>query len=149
MKNYIKLNNLKNLTEIDKDQARLIRVAGGKASQAKRKQKKEIKEQLELAVEVYGDLKAKDLKAKGHTIKSEIVKKVGVLGFELFEMLRDKTTDKRTKLSIISEILDRTEGKAVQKSSIDLNKFESLSDEDSEIIQAAVKKEAIKIIEVN
>lgn len=106
------LISLKNRTT--KEQ-REIAKKGGKKSVQVRREKKELKERLSLAVDILTDkLKTQALK-NGDKALADQIEEVGADVFNLMDIATSKKVKSETRLRALSEMMDRTYGKAVQK----------------------------------
>jgi len=128
-----------------KEQQEIAR-AGGKKSGEARRAKRDLKERLKLGLEIFTEMKAKALKAEGDIEKANVVKELGIETFILLN-IANSSLDEKSKLSAVNAIMDRTEGKPVQKSILDANINESreLSDKEKDLINRQIKKEAKKL----
>lgn len=103
-------------TERTLEEQRKIAKMGGIASGKARAKKKNLKEALALALEIMTEKtlkEAKEKKASPETI--QMLKESGLIPYKLLEMLTSKKIKSETKLRVMQEIMDRTEGKALQK----------------------------------
>jgi hypothetical protein len=130
-----------------KEKQKEIAKMGGIKSGEVRKRKKELKERFKLGLEIFTELKARDLKLNGNEEAAKIVKEIGLETFTFLDILQDEKNSPQIKLQAINDILDRVEGKATQKSVIDasVNGERELSPKEIELIKRQLEKEAKKL----
>jgi hypothetical protein len=124
-----------------------IASAGGKKSGEVRRKKKDLKERFKIALEFMTKEKADALKKAGQIEKAELVKEIGLEVYSMLEIANGALTDEKTSLAAWNDIMDRTEGKPVQKNILDATVSETheLSDREKELINRQIQKEAKKI----
>lgn len=130
-----------------KEKQKEIAKMGGIKSGESRKRKKELKERFKLGLEIFTELKARELKLNGNEEAAKIVKEIGLETFTFLDILQDEKNGPQIKLQAINDILDRVEGKATQKSVIDasVNTERELSPKEIELIKRQLEKEAKKL----
>ncbi len=130
-----------------KEKQKEIAKMGGIKSGESRKRKKELKERFKLGLEIFTELKARELKLNGNEEAAKIVKEIGLETFTFLDILQDEKNSPQIKLQAINDILDRVEGKATQKSVIDasVNGERELSPKEIELIKRQLEKEAKKL----
>jgi hypothetical protein len=130
-----------------KEEVKRISSNGGIKSGEVRKRKKELKERFKLGLEIFTELKARELKLNGNEEAAKIVKEIGLETFTFLDILQDEKNSPQIKLQAINDILDRVEGKATQKSVIDasVNGERELSPKEIELIKRQLEKEAKKL----
>ena len=130
-----------------KEEVKAIASRGGIKSGVARKKKKELKERFKLGLEIFTELKARELKLNGNEEAAKIVKEIGLETFTFLDILQDEKNSPQIKLQAINDILDRVEGKATQKSVIDasVNVERELSPKEIELIKRQLEKEAKKL----
>ena len=130
-----------------KEEVKAIARRGGIKSGVARKKKKELKERFKLGLEIFTELKARELKLNGNEEAAKIVKEIGLETFTFLDILQDEKNSPQIKLQAINDILDRVEGKATQKSVIDasVNGERELSPKEIELIKRQLEKEAKKL----
>jgi hypothetical protein len=130
-----------------KEEVKAIASRGGIKSGVARKKKKELKERFKLGLEIFTELKARELKLNGNEEAAKIVKEIGLETFTFLDILQDEKNSPQIKLQAINDILDRVEGKATQKSVIDasVNGERELSPKEIELIKRQLEKEAKKL----
>lgn len=130
-----------------KEEVKRISSNGGIKSGVARKKKKELKERFKLGLEIFTELKARELKLNGNEEAAKIVKEIGLETFTFLDILQDEKNSPQIKLQAINDILDRVEGKATQKSVIDasVNGERELSPKEIELIKRQLEKEAKKL----
>jgi len=128
------------------DQYRIKQMGGIKSGEVRRK-KRDLKERFKLGLEIFTELKARELKINGNEEAAKIVKEIGVETFTFLDILQDDKNSPQIKLQAINDILDRVEGKATQKSVIDasVNAERELSPKEIELIKRQLEKEAKKL----
>lgn len=142
------LTGMKNLKPFKKgeERAREMGSKGGKKYGELSKKKKDLKERLKIGLEIFTEMKAKKLKELGNDEGAKIVKEIGIETYTLLDIVSDEKNNSQVKLSAINDILDRTEGKPIQKSILDANITEKeLSEKEQELIDRHLKKEAEKL----
>lgn len=102
--------NLKPLTERSKEEAKKIRVEGGKARVKQRKERKALKERLELMLEIVKDKQKKELPPEAQ----EELEGVGADVYAIMQILFSKKTKTETKLNALDRVWDRIHGKTRQ-----------------------------------
>lgn len=108
--------------ELSNEEAKRRGSMGGKRSVEVKKEKKNIKQGLEIVLGILTDETLKEAKEKGSKDGSiEMLQEGGYLSYKLAKMLTDKSVKHETELKIIQEIIDRVEGKA--------NQFVSITDD--------------------
>jgi len=129
------------------EQQKKIAKMGGIKSGESRKKKKELKEKFKLGLEIFTELKARELKKDGKEEAAKIVKEIGLETFTFLDILQDEKSSPQIKLQAINDVLDRVEGKATQKSVIDasVNAERELSPKEIELIKRQLEKEAKKL----
>ncbi len=139
------VKNLKPFNSLTEEEVRKIASNGGKKSVEARRKKKNLKERFKIGLEIFSEMKAKRLKELGDDEGAEIVKEIGIEIYTLLNIVSEEKNS-QTKISAINDILDRTEGKPVQKNVLDANITEKeLSDEEQKLIDRHLKKEAQKL----
>jgi hypothetical protein len=135
------------LNKRTKEKQKEIAKMGGIKSGESRKRKKELKERFKLGLEIFTELKARELKLNGNEEAAKIVKEIGLETFTFLDILQDEKNSPQIKLQAINDILDRVEGKATQKSVIDasVNVERELSPKEIELIKRQLEKEAKKL----
>ena len=130
-----------------KEKQKEIAKMGGIKSGVARKKKKELKERFKLGLEIFTELKARELKLNGNEEAAKIVKEIGLETFTFLDILQDEKNSPQIKLQAINDILDRVEGKATQKSVIDasVNGERELSPKEIDLIKRQLEKEAKKL----
>lgn len=99
------------VTQRTKEEAQELGRMGGKASGKVRKQKKELKERIMLAFEIY----TKKLKEKATTADDkQIIDEMGADVFQIMSIAYDIKTKKETRLKALDMLWDRTVGKPQQ-----------------------------------
>jgi hypothetical protein len=137
------IKNLKPFNTLTEKEQRKMASNGGKKSGEVRKKKKDLKERLKLGLEIFTEMKANKLKELGNDEGAKIVKEIGIETYTLLDIVSDEKNNSQVKLSAINDILDRTEGKPIQKSILDANITEKeLSEKEQELIDRHLKKEA-------
>jgi len=128
------------------DQYRIKQMGGIKSGEVRRK-KRDLKERFKLGLEIFTELKARELKLNGNEEAAKIVKEIGLETFTFLDILQDEKNSPQIKLQAINDILDRVEGKATQKSVIDasVNGERELSPKEIELIKRQLEKEAKKL----
>jgi hypothetical protein len=128
------------------DQYRIKQMGGIKSGEVRRK-KRDLKERFKLGLEIFTELKARELKINGNEEAAKIVKEIGLETFTFLDILQDDKNSPQIKLQAINDILDRVEGKATQKSVIDasVNAERELSPKEIELIKRQLEKEAKKL----
>ena len=128
------------------DQYRIKQMGGIKSGEVRRK-KRDLKERFKLGLEIFTELKARELKINGNEEAAKIVKEIGLETFTFLDILQDEKNSPQIKLQAINDILDRVEGKATQKSVIDasVNAERELSPKEIELIKRQLEKEAKKL----
>ena len=96
------------------EEARKKGRAGGLKSAKARRKKKELKEKLNFVLDFHADRTKQDDQSLSEDIKN-IIGESGLIAYELVNLVMDKNNGEATRLNAIKEILDRTEGKVVQK----------------------------------
>ena len=138
--------NLIPVTERSKEEARAMAVRGGYKSGEVRKKKKELKQRLMLGLEIFTEIKAKQLKKQGHPEAAKIIKEIGIDSYTLLDIISDDKTSAQVKLTAVSDVLDRIEGKPVQKSVVDATVSDKeINDTESEMIKRQIEKEAERV----
>jgi hypothetical protein len=100
------------------ERARELGRKGGTAFGQKHKERKALKERLELALDIYTEKLKQTALAEG---KAELAKEIDAMGaipFKLLDIMTSKTIKAETRLRAMAEIMDRTDGKAIQKNEI-------------------------------
>lgn len=139
------VKNLKPFNSLTEEEQRKIASNGGKKSVEARRKKKDLKERFKIGLEIFSEMKAKKLKELGDDEGAEIVKEIGIETYTLLNIVSEEENS-QTKISAINDILDRTEGKPVQKNVLDANITEKeLSNEEQKLIDRHLKKEAQKL----
>jgi hypothetical protein len=135
------------MSKRSKDEVKKIASRGGVNSGVARRRKKELKERFKLGLEIFTELKARELKLNGNEEAAKIVKEIGLETFTFLDILQDEKNSPQIKLQAINDILDRVEGKATQKSVIDasVNGERELSPKEIELIKRQLEKEAKKL----
>jgi len=136
------------LNKRTKEEVKKIASNGGKKSGEARRSKRDLKERFKLGLEVFAEMKAKQFKEAGRIEEAKLVKEMGLEVYSLLEIASDDSVlmDKRTKLAAINDIMDRTEGKPIQKSVLDANIGEKeLSEKEQELINRHLSKEVKKL----
>lgn len=130
-----------------KDEVKRIASNGGIKSGKSRREKRQLKERFKLGLEIFTELKARELKKDGKEEAAKIVKEIGLETFTFLDILQDEKSSPQIKLQAINDILDRTDGKATQKSVIDasVNAERELSPKEIKIIKRQLEKEAKKL----
>ena len=120
---------------------------GGKKSGEVRRKKKDLKERFKIALEFMGNEKAKALKKSGQLDKAALVKEVGLEVYSLLEIASNTLIDEKVQASAWNDVMDRTEGKPVQKNILDatVNETQELTDKEKELIDRQIKKQADKL----
>ena len=140
---------IKNLKPFKKGEERAKRIGamGGEALRVNSKKKKELKERFKLGLEIFTELKAREVKLNGNEEAAKIVKEIGLETFTFLDILQDEKNSPQIKLQAINDILDRVEGKATQKSVIDasVNGERELSPKEIDLIKRQLEKEAKKL----
>jgi hypothetical protein len=128
------------------DQYRIKQMGGIKSGEVRRK-KRDLKERFKLGLEIFTELKARELKINGNEEAAKIVKEIGLETFTFLDILQDDKNSPQIKLQAINDILDRVEGKATQKSVIDasVNAERELSPKEIDLIKRQLEKEAKKL----
>jgi len=128
------------------DQYRIKQMGGIKSGEVRRK-KRDLKERFKLGLEIFTELKARELKLNGNDEAAKIVKEIGLETFTFLDILQDEKNSPQIKLQAINDILDRVEGKATQKSVIDasVNAERELSPKEIDLIKRQLEKEAKKL----
>jgi len=128
------------------EQLEITRKGGIKSGIARRK-KRELKEKLLLGLEVYTKLKANQLKKNGNNEQALILNEIGLVAYELLNIVSNDKNIPQVKMQAINDILDRTEGKPTQKNVIDANIGDNkeLSPKEIILIDRKIKKEAKKL----
>ena len=140
----------KDLISMDKrtkeKQKEIAKMGGIKSGEVRRK-KRDLKERFKLGLEIFTELKARELKLNGNEEAAKIVKEIGLETFTFLDILQDEKNSPQIKLQAINDILDRVEGKATQKSVIDasVNAERELSPKEIELIKRQLEKEAKKL----
>jgi hypothetical protein len=141
--------NEKNLIPIrSKSEARKIGSMGGIKSGEVRREKRDLKQCFEIGLEFLTKKTSDELKSAGDDKQAEIVAKIGVAAYSMLKIAVSKRANEQTKLNAWEAICDRMEGKPISKSVIDANvKTETtvLTEEEKQIIERQIKKEADKI----
>lgn len=139
------VKNLKPFNSLTEEEQRKIASNGGKKSVEARRKKKDLKERFKIGLEIFSEMKAKKLKELGDDEGAEIVKEIGIETYTLLNIVSEEENS-QIKISAINDILDRTEGKPVQKNVLDANITEKeLSNEEQKLIDRHLKKEAQKL----
>ena len=135
------------MSKRSKEEVKNIASKGGIKSGKVRRRKKELKERFKLGLEIFTELKARELKLNGNEEAAKIVKEIGLETFTFLDILQDEKNSPQIKLQAINDILDRVEGKATQKSVIDasVNGERELSPKEIELIKRQLEKEAKKL----
>lgn len=129
-----------------KEEQKKIVTKGGIKSGEARRRKRDLKERFKLGLEIFTELKVKKLKELGNEEAAKIVKEIGIETFTLLDIVSDEKNNAQVKLSAVNDILDRIEGKPVQKNVLDANVHEQeLSDKEKELIKRHLEKEAKKL----
>ena len=143
------MTNEKNLIPIrSKDEARKIGSKGGINSGKARREKRDLKRCFEIGLEFLTKKTSDELRSAGDKTQAEIVAKIGVAAYSMLKIAVSNKANEQTKLNAWEAISDRIEGKPVNKSIIDANvKTETtvLTEEEKQIIERQIKKEADKI----
>jgi len=96
-----------------KEEAKRLGIAGGIASGKVRKEKKDLKDRLKLAIDLLTkNLKKEALKAG----EKDLAKDIEQMGGDVFSLLKMATTatKEEVRLKALDSIIDRTHGKAIQ-----------------------------------
>lgn len=140
------VKNLKPFNTLTKEEQKKIASKGGKKSVESRKRIKDLKERLKLGLEIFTEIKAKTFEKLGNHEEAEILKELGIETYTLLDIVSNDKNAPQTKLLAINDILDRTEGKPIQKSILDANISEKeLTDKEKELISRQIQKEANKL----
>jgi hypothetical protein len=97
--------------ELSKEERTEIARKGAKATNKKRREKKALKERLELMLEIVKDKQKKDLPPE---IQEEL-DGVGADVYAIMQILFSKKTKTETKLNALDRVWDRIHGKAKQE----------------------------------
>jgi len=91
--------------------------------------------------------KAAALKKAGQTDKAQLVEEIGLEVYSMLEIANGALTDEKTALSAWNDIMDRTEGKPVQKNILDATVTDTteLSEKERELINRQIEKHAKKL----
>jgi len=140
----------KDLISMDKrtkEEVKAIARNGGIKSGEARRKKRDLKERFKMGLEIFTQLKARELKLNGNEEAAKIVKEIGLETFTFLDILQDEKNSAQVKLQAVNDILDRLEGKATQKSVIDasVNAERELSPKEIELIKRQLEKEAKKL----
>ena len=112
-----KNSNLVDVRTLPKEEHLARCSKGGKNSVLAKRKKKHLKECLELLGENFSE--NLDLKSYPELKENkEIIKEAGIIAFQLFNIMMDRSNSEATRLNAIKEIIDRTEGKVVQKQEV-------------------------------
>jgi hypothetical protein len=135
------------VTQRTKEEAKKISSNGGKKSGEARRKKRDLKERFKIALEFMGNEKAKALKKSGQLDKAALVKEVGLEVYSLLEIASNTLIDEKVQASAWNDVMDRTEGKPVQKNILDatVNESQELSDKEKELIDRQIAKQAKKL----
>ena len=130
-----------------KEEVKRIASNGGIKSGEARRHKRDLKERFKLGLEIFTELKVRELKLNGNEEAAKIVKEIGLETFTFLDILQDEKNSPQIKLQAVNDILDRIEGKATQKSVIDasVNAERELSPKEIELIKRQLEKEAKKL----
>lgn len=130
-----------------KEEQQAITIAGGKASGVARRAKRDLKARLELGLEFLTTKEAKKLKKKGKLADAELLKEIGLEVYSLLEIANNAKLDKKVTLAALNDIMDRIEGKPVQKNILDatVNETQELSDKEKDLINRQIEKQAKKL----
>lgn len=101
------------------ERARELGKQGGVASAKAYKEKKEIKTQLQIAVDLFTKKLSDNALKEGKKELAEEIKAINAINFKLLELINTKNVKPETKLKALTEILDRTEGKPKQESKVE------------------------------
>ena len=139
--------NLIPLNKRTKEEQREICQKGAKKSTEVRRKKKDLKERFKIGLEFLASEKAKALKKSGQLEKAELVKEVGLEVYSLLEIANNTLIDEKVQASAWNDIMDRTEGKPVQKNILDatVNETQELTDKEKELIDRQIAKQANKL----
>ena len=119
---------------------------GGKKSGEVRRKKRDLKERFKIGLEFLASEKAKALKKSGQLEKAELVKEIGLEVYSLLEIANNTLIDEKVQASAWNDVMDRTEGKPVQKNILDatVNETQELTDKEKELINRQIQKQAKK-----
>jgi len=139
--------DLISLADRTTEEQQQIARAGGKKSGEVRRKKKDLKERFKIALEFMAKEKAAALKKAGQTDKAQLVEEIGLEVYSMLEIANGALTDEKTALSAWNDIMDRTEGKPVQKNILDATVTDTteLSDKERELINRQIEKHAKKL----
>ena len=120
---------------------------GGKRSGEVRRAKKDLKERFKIALEYMAKEKAKTLKKSGQIEKAELVKEISLEVYSLLEIANNALVKDETQLAAWNNVMDRTEGKPIQKNILDatVNETHELSDKERDLINRQIEKQAKKL----
>ena len=129
------------------EEQKKIASAGGKKSGEVRRKNKDLKERFKIALEFMTNEKSKALRKSGQTEKADLIKEVGLEVYSLLEIASNTLIDEKTQVSAWNDVMDRTEGKPVQKNILDatVNETQELSDKEKELIDRQIQKQANKL----
>lgn len=102
----------RNLTS---EEASIMGKMGGEARGKAIKERKNLKERLTLALEIWTEQTIDNHVKKGELKKAEVVRLMGADGAKLIDLINGKLVKSDTKLRALSELWDRIDGKAIQK----------------------------------
>lgn len=140
--------DLVNIAKRSIDEQHKIRSMGGIKSGEVRREKRDLKRCFEIGLEFLTKKTSDELKEAGDEKQAKIVSEIGVAAYSMLKIAVSKRAKDQTKLNAWEAICDRMEGKPVSKTLIDANvKTETtvLTEEEKQIIEKQIKKEADKI----
>ncbi len=110
--------NLKLGKKITEGEASILGRKGGIASGKVRAENKNLKKQLELAIDIYTDKLKKVALKNGDITLANQIEEIGVIPFKLFEIIGSSKVKAETRLKAMIDVMDRLDGKAIQKNEI-------------------------------
>lgn len=114
-------NNLKPFSNETKIEAREVGRRGGIKSGIIKKQNKTYAELMKLAAQRLTEKMFEEAKKEGRLKDAEHIAEVSGLVYEKFNIATQKEVDAHVRLKAINSIIDRIDGKPVQKSEIDID----------------------------
>ena len=110
--------NLIPVTMRSQEDAKRISQLGGEATKSVRKNKKDLKEKIEAALEI---LKSQTMKKMTNAEQKKILGESDILVYKTLEILGSNLTKRETKLKAVDMLLDRMYGKPKQETDITSN----------------------------
>lgn len=110
--------NLKLGKRITKGEASILGRKGGIVSGKVRAENKSLKKQLELAIDIYTDKLKKVALKNGDITLANQIEQMSVIPFKIFEIIGSSKVKAETRLKAMIDVMDRLDGKPIQKNEI-------------------------------